>query len=216
MINAQDRRRITDVIANETDPAERKALQEALSQLDRTRVEGDTTTAITFHAADRLLRARKKPKRDSSKRPPTQKMSKVAAEALVRNLPAFSEFLNVAALSDTHLVSFATMARECGVSGPTIKSYFEILEDTLLAHPAVADCAVVGVPDEQWGEAVAAVIVVADGCTVEADELRGWVKERLRSSRTHERVEFRPGLPYGETGELLRRKVRGSLGEGTS
>jgi len=90
------------------------------------------------------------------------------------------------------------------------------IEDTLLAHPAVADCAVVGVPDEQWGEAVAAVIVLADGCAVEADELRGWVRERLRSSRTPERVEFRPELPYGETGKLLRRKVREALLEGTS
>jgi acyl-CoA synthetase (AMP-forming)/AMP-acid ligase II len=90
------------------------------------------------------------------------------------------------------------------------------IEDALLAHPAVADCAVVGVPDEQWGEAVAAVIVLADGCVVEADELRGWVRERLRSSRTPERVEFRPELPYGETGKLLRRKVREGLLEGTS
>jgi acyl-CoA synthetase (AMP-forming)/AMP-acid ligase II len=72
------------------------------------------------------------------------------------------------------------------------------------------------VPDEQWGEAVAAVIVLADGCAVEADELRGWVRERLRSSRTPERVEFRPELPYGETGKLLRRKVREALLEGTS
>jgi acyl-CoA synthetase (AMP-forming)/AMP-acid ligase II len=90
------------------------------------------------------------------------------------------------------------------------------IEDTLLAHPAVADCAVVGVPDEQWGEAVAAVIVLADGCAVDADELRGWVRERLRSSRTPERVEFRPELPYGETGKLLRRKVREALLGGTS
>jgi acyl-CoA synthetase (AMP-forming)/AMP-acid ligase II len=90
------------------------------------------------------------------------------------------------------------------------------IEDTLLAHPAVADCAVVGVPDEQWGEAVAAVIVITDGCTVEADELRAWVKARLRSSRTPERVEFRGELPYGETGKLLRRKVREALLEGAS
>lgn len=58
----------------------------------------------------------------------------VAAEALVRNLPAFSEFLNVAALSDTHLVNFSTIARECGVSSNTIKAYFGILEDTLLGR----------------------------------------------------------------------------------
>jgi predicted AAA+ superfamily ATPase len=56
----------------------------------------------------------------------------VAAEGLVRNLPAFSEFLDLGALSDAEIVSFASIARECGVSGHTVRSYFEILEDTLL------------------------------------------------------------------------------------
>ncbi|MFN8625229.1 MAG: DUF4143 domain-containing protein [Candidatus Binatia bacterium] len=58
----------------------------------------------------------------------------VAAEALVRTLPVFSEFLNVAALSDAELVNFSTIARECGVSSHTIKGYFQILEDTLLGR----------------------------------------------------------------------------------
>ena len=58
----------------------------------------------------------------------------VAAEALVRNLPVFSEFLNIAALSDTELVNFSTIARDCGVSSHTIKGYFGILEDTLLGR----------------------------------------------------------------------------------
>lgn len=58
----------------------------------------------------------------------------VAAEALVRNLPIFSEFLNIAALADTELVNFSTIARDCGVSSHTIKSYFGILEDTLLGR----------------------------------------------------------------------------------
>ena len=56
----------------------------------------------------------------------------VAAEGLVRNLPAFADFLDAAALSDGEAVNFANIARECGVSAPTAKSYFEILEDTLL------------------------------------------------------------------------------------
>lgn len=56
----------------------------------------------------------------------------VAAEGLVRNLPVFSEFLNAASLSDTELVNFSTIARDCGVAGQTIKQYFQILEDTLL------------------------------------------------------------------------------------
>ena len=85
------------------------------------------------------------------------------------------------------------------------------IEEVLLAHPAVADCAVVGVADGQWGEAVAAVIVVHPGRTVSADELREWVKGRLRSSRTPGRVEFRDELPYNETGKLLRRKLRDEL-----
>jgi len=70
---------------------------------------------------------------------------------------------------------------------------------------------VVGVADVQWGEAVAAVIVLHPGRTVSADELREWVKERLRSSRTPGRVEFWDELPYNETGKLLRRKLRGEL-----
>ena len=58
----------------------------------------------------------------------------VAAEGLVRNLPAFSDFLDVAALRDGDPVNYSNVARECGVSGPTAKAYFGILEDTLLAR----------------------------------------------------------------------------------
>ena len=58
----------------------------------------------------------------------------VAAEGLVRNLPAFSGFLNAAALCDGELINFSNIAADCGVSGHTAKSYFEILEDTLLGR----------------------------------------------------------------------------------
>ena len=58
----------------------------------------------------------------------------IAAEGLVRNLPVFSNFLNMAALSDTEPVNFSTIARDCGVSSQTIKEYFQILEDTLLGR----------------------------------------------------------------------------------
>jgi len=58
----------------------------------------------------------------------------VAAEGLVRNLPVYSQFLNVASLSDAELVNFSTVARDCGVSSHTIKGYFQILEDTLLGR----------------------------------------------------------------------------------
>ena len=58
----------------------------------------------------------------------------VASEGLVRNLPAFSGFLDAAALSDGEMVNFSNVARECGVSSPTAKAYFEILDDTLLGR----------------------------------------------------------------------------------
>ncbi len=58
----------------------------------------------------------------------------IAAEGLVRNLPAFSGFLDGAALSDGEAVNVSNIARECGVSSPTAKGYFGILEDTLLGR----------------------------------------------------------------------------------
>ena len=58
----------------------------------------------------------------------------IAAEALSRSIPAFSRFLDAAAFSNGEVVSYQNIASECGVSGPTVKQYFQILEDTLLAR----------------------------------------------------------------------------------
>jgi predicted AAA+ superfamily ATPase len=58
----------------------------------------------------------------------------IAAEGIVRNLPAFAGFLDAAALTDGELVNFANLARECGVSKPTARDYFQILVDTLLGR----------------------------------------------------------------------------------
>ena len=82
------------------------------------------------------------------------------------------------------------------------------IEEVILGIDAVADCAVVGVPDEQWGEAVVAVVVLHDGRSVSAGEVQQRVKEQLRSSRMPQQVEFRTELPYNETGKLLRRVIR--------
>jgi predicted AAA+ superfamily ATPase len=58
----------------------------------------------------------------------------IAAEGLVRNLPAFAGFLDAAALGDGAMVNCSNIARECGVSSNTVKGYFQILEDTLLGR----------------------------------------------------------------------------------
>lgn len=58
----------------------------------------------------------------------------IAAEALTRNVPAFSRFLESAAFSNGEIVNYHNIASECGVSAPTVKQYFQILEDTLIAR----------------------------------------------------------------------------------
>jgi len=85
------------------------------------------------------------------------------------------------------------------------------IEDVLLLHEAVADVAVVGIPEEQWGETVAAVIVLNPGIEVAVEELQTWVKDRMRSSRVPHVIQFTDALPYNATGKLLRREIRSEL-----
>ena len=86
------------------------------------------------------------------------------------------------------------------------------IEDVLHEQGEIADCAVVGIPDEEWGEGVAAAIVRKSGSEVSAEVLQAWVKQHLRSSRVPQKIEFWDELPYNETGKLLRRTVRERLG----
>jgi acyl-CoA synthetase (AMP-forming)/AMP-acid ligase II len=82
------------------------------------------------------------------------------------------------------------------------------IEDALRTHPAVADAAALGVPSLEWGETVAAVVVLRPDHEVKTTELQHLVKSRLRSSRVPERILYRESLPYNEMGKLLRRELK--------
>jgi acyl-CoA synthetase (AMP-forming)/AMP-acid ligase II len=85
------------------------------------------------------------------------------------------------------------------------------IEETLREHPAVAEVAVVGVPDDEWGQRIAAVIVPTDESEADPDDITSFVRGRLRTSKTPDIVRFVDELPYTETGKLLRRVVLADL-----
>lgn len=85
------------------------------------------------------------------------------------------------------------------------------IEEILLAHEAVAEVCVVGLPDFEWGQRIAAAVVLHLGASATEDELQDLVRSRLRGSKTPEFVEFRTELPHTETGKLLRRIVQEQL-----
>lgn len=90
------------------------------------------------------------------------------------------------------------------------------VESALFGHPAVADVAVFGVPDERWGEAVRAAVVLKPGASVTADELIGFARSRIAGYKLPKAVDFIAELPRNPSGKILKRELRKPYWEGMS
>lgn len=89
--------------------------------------------------------------------------------------------------------------------------YANEVENALLSHPAVAECAVVGIPDDFFGEAVAAAVVLRDGCEATEEELIAHCKERIASYKKPRKVAFMDELPKSPVGKVLKNQIKEEL-----
>ncbi len=86
------------------------------------------------------------------------------------------------------------------------------VEQALYRHPAIAEVAVIGIPDEKWGEAVTAVVALKPGQQLSAEELIDWTREKLAGFKRPRRVSFVDALPRTTTGKVLKRELRKQWG----
>jgi acyl-CoA synthetase (AMP-forming)/AMP-acid ligase II len=89
--------------------------------------------------------------------------------------------------------------------------YSAEVEQALMAHDAIRDCAVIGLPDEKWGERVTAVVQLQPGASVNVGELIAFVKGRIGSVKAPKQVEIWPDLPRSTVGKVLKTEIRSQL-----
>ena len=110
-------------------------------------------------------------------------------------------------IDDESYLAIADRKKDIIISGGENVSSIEV-EDRLFSHPSVAEVAVIGVPDDKWGETVKALVVLAPGLSATEGELIDWCRHKLAHFKCPTSVEFRTELARTATGKLQKYKLR--------
>jgi acyl-CoA synthetase (AMP-forming)/AMP-acid ligase II len=113
-------------------------------------------------------------------------------------------------LDEENFLYIADRAKDMIITGG-FNVYSVEVEQALLAHEAVLDCAVIGLPDAKWGERVTAVVQLREGRSASPAELTAFVKSRIGSVKAPKQVETWPELPRSKVGKVLKKEIRASL-----
>jgi len=116
-------------------------------------------------------------------------------------------------VDDTGLLYIYDRMKDMVVSGGE-NVYPAEIESVLYSHPAIADIAVIGVPDEKWGEAVKAVIVPKPGHAPDAAEIIAYARERLAGYKIPKSIDFVETLPRNPTGKVVKHEIRAPYWKG--
>ena len=113
-------------------------------------------------------------------------------------------------LDDDSYLYIVDRAKDMIITGG-FNVYSAEVEQVLMQHPAVRDCAVIGLPDDKWGERVTAVLQLQPGQAAAPDALKAFVKERLGSVKTPKQIEIWPDLPRSRLGKVLKAEIKATM-----
>ena len=113
-------------------------------------------------------------------------------------------------LDDEGFLHIVDRAKDMIITGG-FNVYSTEVEQAVLAHEAVQDCAVIGLPDDKWGERVVVVVQPHPGATVDPDELIAFVKQRIGSVKAPKEVHVWDDLPRSKVGKVLKTEIKGDL-----
>jgi fatty-acyl-CoA synthase len=116
-------------------------------------------------------------------------------------------------VGDDGYLSIQDRKKDVIITGGENVSSIEV-EDAIFSHPDVAEVAVIGVPDEKWGETIKALVVKAEGSALTEQELIDYVKSKVARYKAPSSVEFREMLDRTATGKLQKFKLRAQYWEG--